>query len=63
VEYNGAPCVVMELCAEGAFSDAIPVMTLPQKLKVLQQSAIGMVYLHDLSPKVIHRDIKAANSE
>jgi serine/threonine protein kinase len=61
------PCVVMELCAGGSYWDVLhpkdgqAPSTMAQKVRVLRESALGMIYLHSRKPPIIHRDMKAGN--
>jgi serine/threonine protein kinase len=66
--HEGSVCLVMELMAGGSFRDVLDdieegnrTMGLKQKLKIMKDTCIGLAYLHNLKPLVIHRDLKAAN--
>ncbi|XP_010936290.2 proline-rich receptor-like protein kinase PERK15 isoform X2 [Elaeis guineensis] len=44
------------------YGKGLPVMDFPSRLKIALGSAKGLAYLHeDCHPRIIHRDIKAAN--
>ena len=63
---KGMPCLVMELCNGGSYWHALhrkpeKQLTTKQKLVVLKQSALGMVYLHSRKPPLIHKDLKGLN--
>jgi serine/threonine protein kinase len=66
--HEGSVCLVMELMTGGSFRDVLDdiengmrEMSLKQKLKIMKDTCIGLAYLHNLKPLVIHRDLKAAN--
>ncbi|KAJ6739054.1 PROLINE-RICH RECEPTOR-LIKE PROTEIN KINASE PERK4 [Salix koriyanagi] len=50
------------LLGQGGFGKGHPTMDWPTRLKIALGSARGLAYLHeDCHPRIIHRDIKAAN--
>lgn len=57
--------LVMEFCARGSLHDIIndPKVTLPYELllHLACQSAMGMNFLHESVPPIIHRDLKSHN--
>jgi serine/threonine protein kinase len=63
---EGMPVLVMELCTGGSYWHALHrnkenALTTKQKILVLKQSALGMVYLHSRKPPLIHKDMKGLN--
>lgn len=63
-------CFVSEYMERGSLFDvmrkqsknpAVNEFTWPRRHAVLSQSAAGLEYLHSLSPKVVHRDLKSMN--
>ncbi len=63
-------CIVTEFVKQGCLRDILrsngrPAATakLPwlQRVKMLRSAALGINYLHSLSPTIIHRDLKSSN--
>lgn len=64
-------CLVLELCPGGALSSRLsnelkvePVslsLSRLQRLQIALGIARGLVYLHSLSPPMVHRDVKSGN--
>ena len=64
------PDIVMEICQDSLFNVLRCARGNPQignkltwrrRLSMLRDAASGMVYLHELSPPVLHRDLKSPN--
>lgn len=67
---NNPPDIVMEVCSDSLFNVLRCARGNPQigqkitwrrRLSMLRDAASGMVYLHELSPPVLHRDLKSPN--
>jgi serine/threonine protein kinase len=63
---EGMPCLIMELCLGGSYWHALhrkpdKQLTTKQKMVVLKQAALGMVYLHSRKPPLMHKDLKGLN--
>jgi serine/threonine protein kinase len=58
-------CIVTEFAKNGSLHTILhdPSMRLPwhQRLRMLRDAALGVHYLHSLSPCIVHRDLKPAN--
>jgi interleukin-1 receptor-associated kinase 4 len=59
-------CLVLELCTggslEGRLRQPAPApLTWEQRVRIAQQVARALAYLHGLKPQMVHRDIKSAN--
>ena len=48
-------------CDLGEFVDTRPNLPLPVKLSILLDVSYGLVYLHDQTPQIIHRDLSIQN--
>jgi serine/threonine protein kinase len=65
------PCIITELCSNGSLLDVVKraraspalaaELTWPRRLRMALDAATGMLYLHALSPPLIHRDLKSPN--
>jgi len=53
------------LIENGSLSDLLfkkrKKFTAPEKIRILQEIAFGIHYLHSIRPRVIHRDLKSDN--
>lgn len=60
-----SPCIVMEYVERGSLLDIIvqkPKQLTGKRIKrIAREVALGMTYLHGISPPLIHRDLKSAN--
>eukprot|EP00928_Gymnodinium_smaydae_P027917 TRINITY_DN21436_c0_g2_i4.p1 TRINITY_DN21436_c0_g2~~TRINITY_DN21436_c0_g2_i4.p1 ORF type:complete len:465 (+),score=132.20 TRINITY_DN21436_c0_g2_i4:63-1397(+) len=59
-------CVINEFCAGGHVFDLVHntqsfQLTWEQRYRMLRDVALGMDYLHQFSPQIIHRDLKSPN--
>jgi serine/threonine protein kinase len=64
-------CLVLELCSGGSLQDRLqpaaaraaekPALVWQQRVRIAQQVASALAYLHGLTPQCIHRDLKSAN--
>ncbi len=43
------------------FSPVLPPLTPEERLKIAQDVAKGMLFLHSKNPKIVHRDLKSSN--
>jgi len=66
------PCIVTEYCARGSLWDVLEQardgagdvaseLTWSRRLEMALDAARGMLYLHSLSPAILHRDLKSPN--
>jgi len=58
-------CMLLEFCDKGSLYDYIhdekELLTWPIKLKIAEDIARGMYYMHNYKPPLIHRDLKSPN--
>lgn len=58
-------CIITEFCERGSLADILLNESIPltptQKLKMMIDSAKGMIYLHGSNPVILHRDLKSDN--
>ena len=61
----GQMAIVMEYCEMGNLDDLIhkkkAKLSMFRKLKIAQEIACGMCWLHQSNPPIIHRDLKPSN--
>ncbi len=59
------PCIVTEFVKRGSLGEIISDHTVKlswaQKMGMLKSAALGINYLHSLSPVIVHRDLKPSN--
>ncbi len=58
-------CIVTEFVKQGSLKDILRKVSTKlawiQRLRMLRSAALGINYLHSLSPTIIHRDLKSSN--
>lgn len=58
-------CIVTEFLKQGSLRDILSNNTIKlawqQRLRLLRSTALGLNYLHSLTPAIIHRDLKSSN--
>jgi serine/threonine protein kinase len=58
-------CIVTEFVKQGSLNDLLmdASVRLPwnQRMRMLRSAALGVNYLHSLSPCIVHRDLKPSN--
>ncbi|KAL4443708.1 hypothetical protein ABPG75_011445 [Micractinium tetrahymenae] len=65
------PCIVTEYCANGSLTDTLAaarespsvaaLLVWPRRLAMALDAANGMLYLHNRSTPIVHRDLKSPN--
>ena len=65
VSFNGLyRCLVLDLMEEGALDQRLckrPALPWHDRARILLHVARGLVFMHQLNPPIIHRDVKCAN--
>jgi serine/threonine protein kinase len=58
-------CIVTEFVKQGSLNELLldSSVRLPwnQRMRMLRSAALGVNYLHSLSPCIVHRDLKPSN--
>lgn len=64
-------CVITEYCPNGSLYDTLgrarlepryaSMLTWPRRIQMALDAALGMVYLHNHNPVILHRDLKSPN--
>lgn len=65
--YHGSICIISEFCSRGSLRDVLKneqktnLVSWPMRIRLALGISAGIAYLHNSSPKMIHRDLKSPN--
>lgn len=59
--YERRPYLVLPFCRQGSIMNKLGSMTEPEAWTLLRDAACGLAWLHDMTPPIIHQDIKPDN--